>query len=168
MKKLWLVLAAALCLGGCVNMTEPVMETVADGIVEPVAAEPKPVAVWLPEEAAARTMNGAGECYTWDENELRIQTLEGGDIRATLQLLTGMDPERLTVMEYEREGIQLYQTVWSMTGEEGITLGRCMVADDGSYHYCISLLSPETGDTAEEFSRICASLDLSGEGEAVK
>ena len=53
MKKLCCLLAAVLCLSGCVNSAEPVMETVADEIIEPVAAEPKPMAVWLPEEAAA-------------------------------------------------------------------------------------------------------------------
>ena len=138
------------------------METVTDGILEPVAAEPSAVSVWVPENAAAQTMAGEGECYTWGENELRVQTFEGGDIRTTLQAVTGMDPERLTVMEYERDGVQLYQTVWSSTSEEGITLGRCMVADDGNYHYCISLLSPETADVEEDYARICASLDLSG------
>ena len=161
MKKLCWVLVA-ICLVGCGNVEEPVMETVADQIIEPVAAEPAPLSVWVPEEAAAQTMAGDGECYTWGENELRIQTMDGGDIRTTLQTLTGLDPERLTVMEYERDGIQLYQTVWSSTSEEGITLGRCMVADDGNYHYCISLLSPEGADVTEDFTRICASLNLSG------
>ena len=160
MKKVCLILAAALCLGGCVNMTEPMMETVADGIIEPVMAEPAPVAVWVPEEAAAQTMAEAGECYTWGEKELRIQTLDGGDIRATLQTLTGLDPEKLTVMEYERDGIQLYQTVWSSTTEEGVLLGRCMVADDGAHHYCISLLSPEDADVGDTYAQICASLTL--------
>lgn len=165
MKKIVWILAAVLCFSGCVNITEPVMETVADEIIEPAAAEPKPIAVWLPDEAAAQTMadGEAGECYTWGECELRVQTLAGGDIRATLQKLTGLDPEKLTVMEYERDGLQLYQTVWSMTGEEGITLGRCMVADDGNYHYCISLTSPEDTDVGEQYAQICASLDLSGE-----
>ena len=107
-------------------------------------------------------------CYSLGECELRLQTMDGGDIRATLQQLTGMEPEKLTVMEYERDGLQLYQTVWSMTGEEGVSLGRCMVADDGDYHYCISLLSPETADVGEDFARICASLDLSGEEKAEK
>ena len=65
-------------------------------------------------------------------------------------------------MEYKRGDLQMYQTVWSMTGEEGVTLGRCLVADDGNYHYCISLLSPETADVEEDYARICASLDLSG------
>lgn len=168
MKKIVWILAVLLCFSGCVNITEPMMETVADEIIEPVAAQPKPIAVWLPDDAAAQTMAEGenGECYTWESSELRIQTLDGGDIRATLRKLTGLDPERLTVMEYERDGIQLYQTVWSMTGEDGVSLGRCMVADDGNYHYCISLVSPEDADVAQDYARICASLDLSGEGKS--
>lgn len=170
MKGIVVVLVLALCLGGCVNITEPPRETVADEIMEPTAAEPKPMSVWLPEEAAAQTMaeGETGQCYTWGSSELRLQTLQGGDIRATLRKLTGMDPEKLTVMEYEREGLQRYQTVWSMTGEEGVSLGRCMVADDGSYHYCISLISPETEDNTEEYAQICASLDLTGEKDTGK
>ena len=168
MKKIVWILAVVLCFAGCADMTEPVMETVADGIVEPVAAEPKPMAVWLPDGAAKQTMAGEGECYTWGECELRLQTMTSGDIRATLEQLTGLSPDRLTVMEYEREGLQLYQTVWSSAGEEGVSLGRCMVADDGNYHYCISLVSPEDTDVADDYARICASLDLSGEGKAEK
>ena len=170
MKKIVWILAVLLCFSGCMDTTEPVMETVADEIVEPVAAEPKPMAVWLPDDAAAQTMaEGDGErCYTWDDCELRLLTLEGGDILDTLTKLTGQDPQKLTVMEYERDGLQLYQTVWSMTGEEGITLGRCMVADDGSYHYCISLTSPEDADVGEDYAQICASLDLSGEEDTGK
>ena len=162
MKKLIFLLVLMMALAGCGEQT-PVMETVADEIIEQVAAEPKPMAVWLPDGAAKQTMAGAGECYTWGECELRLQTLAGGDIRATLEQLTGLSPDALTVMEYEREGLQLYQTVWSSAGEEGITLGRCMVADDGEFHYCLSLLSPEGTDTSEDFAQICASLDLTGE-----
>lgn len=170
MKRIVWILAAVLLISGCAGREQPVMETVADEIVEPVAAEPKPMAVWLPDDAAAQTMaeGEAGECYLWGGSELRIQTLRGGDIRATLRTLTGLDPERLTVMEYERSGVQLYQTVWSCTSEEGVSLGRCMVADDGHYHYCISLVSPEEADVAEEYARICASLDLSGESKTEK
>ena len=160
MRKFVFILVLMLCLSGCADA--PVMETVADGIVQPVAAEPKEMFVWLPEEAAAQTMadGQTGECYTWGDCEVRIQTLTGGDIRATLRTLTGLDPERLTVMEYERDGLQLYQTVWSMTGEEGVSLGRCMVADDGAYHYCISLLSPEDADMGETYAQICASMTI--------
>ncbi|MBR7178476.1 MAG: hypothetical protein IKD27_03025 [Oscillospiraceae bacterium] len=165
MRKLVCLLVLMTTLSGCVNMTEPVFETIADEIEKPVAAEPKPIAVWLPDDAAAQTVadGDTGKCYTWGECELRLQTLSSGDIRTTLQKLSGLSPDKLTVMEYRRDGLQIYQTVWSATGEEGITLGRCMVADDGDYHYCISLLSPEDADVAEDFAQICASLDLSGE-----
>ena len=163
MRKFVFVLVLMLCLAGCADM--PVMETVADGIVQPVMAEAKEMFVWLPEEAAAQTMaeGQTGECYTWGDCEVRIQTLTGGDIRATLRSLTGLDPEKLTVMEYERDGLQLYQTVWSMTGEEGVSLGRCMVADDGAHHYCISLVSPENADVGETYAQICASMTIGEE-----
>ena len=163
MSKIVFLLLLMMCLTGCMRQERPVMETVDDELVAQIAAEPKPMSVWLPDGAAKQTMAGAGECYTWGECELRLQTMTSGDIRTTLEQLTGLSPDRLTVMEYEREGLQLYQTVWSSAGEEGITMGRCMVADDGEYHYCLSLLSPETADNGEEFAQICASLDLTGE-----
>ena len=168
MKKIVWILAVVLCFTGCMDMEQPVMETVSDVIPEPVAADPKPMAVWLPDDAASQTMAEGEACYTWGDCELRLQTLDGGDILATLSSLTGQDPRKLTVMEYERDGLRLYQTVWSMTGEEGITLGRCMVADDGSYHYCISLTSPENADVEDDYAQICASLDLSGEEDTGK
>ena len=98
MKKLCFLLVLMMCLSGCVRSERPVMETVADELIEPAAAEPKPMSVWMPDGAAAQTVAGAGECYTWGECELRMQTLAGGDIRATLEQLTGLSPDRLTVM----------------------------------------------------------------------
>ncbi len=166
MKKLLWLLVLMVAFSACAEEADPVFETVADAIV-PAAVEAKPIFVWMPNEAAAQTMAAEGECYTWGQCELRVQTLDGGDIRRTMEALTGQKAEKLTVMEYERQGLQMYQTVWSMTGEEGITLGRAMVADDGHYHYCISLLSPEGVDTAEDYAQICASFSLTGE-DAVK
>ena len=160
MKKLVWLWIAVMCFAGCGGEVEPVFETIADEAPQPVAAEPASIAVWMPDGAVEQT---AGECYVWDECELRLLTVDSGDIRATLERITGLSADKLTVMEYERDGMQLYQTVWSATGEEGITLGRCLVADDGNYHYCVSLLSPENADVEEDFARICASLDLTGE-----
>lgn len=168
MKKLIWVLVSMVLLSGCVNITEPVFETVDDIIPQEVAADPAPVSVWMPDDAAVQTAAEGDTSYTWDDCELRIRTVRGGDIRGTLEQLTGMSAERLTVMEYKRGELQMYQTVWSMTSEEGVTLGRCLVADDGNYHYCVSLLSPETADVEEDYARICASLDLRGEEKTGK
>lgn len=167
MKVLVWMMVLALALAGCGEAEAPVMETVGD-VYEVVRVEPENISVWVPDGAAAETMAEDGtRCYTWDGCELRIQTLDGGDIRSTLQTLTGRSAESLTVMEYERQGLQLYQSVWSMTGEEGVTLGRCLVADDGNYHYCVSLLSPETLDVSDTYAEICASFTLHAE-DAVK
>ncbi len=165
MKKLVWLLVLMMAFSGCGKEADPVLETVADEIV-PVAAEPEPVFVWMPSDAAAQASAGEGECYTWGECELRIQTLDGGDIAKTMQTLTGLSADRLTVMEYEKDGLQIYQTVWSTTGEDGIFLGRAMVADDGNFHYCVSLLSPEQTDVAEDYAQICASFSFTQEGAA--
>ena len=57
-------------------------------------------------------------------------------------------------------GMNKNQTVWSSTTEDGVLLGRCMVADDGCHHYCISLISPEDADVGDTYAQICASLTL--------
>lgn len=165
MRKLVWVFLLMMVLTACGEETEPVFETIGEVEYDAVSAEPAPVSVWVPEDAVAEAMadETAGECYVWENCELRVETVAGGDIRRTMENLTGISAENLTVMEYERGGIQIYQTVWSTTGEEGIFLGRAMVADDGNYHYCVSLLSPETEDVDETYAQICASFSITGE-----
>ncbi len=160
MKKwMWLVLLPILC--GCAG-EEPVFETIGPEAYARVSApEPEMISVWLPDEAVAQTgATDDRQIYVWEDYELRLETRPGGDLNGTLMALTGQEPEALTVMGYENRGMQLYQTVWSATGEEGVTLGRCMVADDGDYHYCVSLLSPEESDSAELYAELCASFSL--------
>ena len=50
MKKLVFLLVLVMVLSACGRET-PVMETVTDEIAEQTAAEPKPMAVWLPDGA---------------------------------------------------------------------------------------------------------------------
>lgn len=164
MKKwLWLMpLVPLLC--GCAG-EQAVFETIGpEAYAEVSAPEPEAISVWLPDEAAVRSVSEDGqEIYVWEDYELRLETRPGGDLDGTLTALTGQQPGALTVMSHEADGIRLYQTVWSATGEEGVTLGRCMVADDGDYHYCVSLLSPEESDSAELYAQLCASFSLGQE-----
>ena len=160
--KIWIALGALL-LSGCRAEETPVFETVGGDACAP---QEKPAAgtveMLIPESAAAQTMaEGAqGELYTWDGNTLQIQTLDAGDIQKTIETVTGMDYEALTVMSYEKNGMTCYQTVWSAAGEEGTLLGRALIADDGNYHYCVSLLSPEEQDTRDVYDRLCASFNI--------
>lgn len=162
MKKVWLVLLMLPLLAGC-GGEEAVFETIGEEAYAEVSApEPEAISVWIPDGASLQTAaeDPGQEIYVWDDYELRVETRSGGDLNATLTALTGQSPEALTVMGYEAEGMQLYKTVWSAVGEEGVTLGRCMVADDGDYHYCVTLLSPGEVDSAQLYAELCASFTL--------
>lgn len=158
MKKWIVIVVAALMLTGCAR------ETVVYETVGPVEMEPEPVPaagqikLVLPEGAAAEAMaeESGMEVYHWEGYELRLETLDSGDIQKTIQTITGIDYDSLTVMEHQKDGMQFYQTVWSGAGEEGLLLGRALVADDGYYHYCVSLLGPEDGQTQEIYDQLYA------------
>lgn len=162
MKKAIAGILAAMLLAGCGAQEPPVFET--EGTVSPSSPRVKPTAgeigVWLPEEAVSEAMaeEGGSQVYTWDEYEMRIQTMDGGDIHRTLEQLTGMEYEELTVMNRAKGELELYQTVWCAAGEDGTLVGKAVVADDGNYHYCVSLISPEDVDSTEVYERICDTL----------
>ena len=145
-KKLWFVLILPMLLGGCA--AEETLETVADGIVQPVMAQPGEIAVRLPDNAVAPVLESEAEqVYLSEDYEIIIETVSGGDISATVQRLSGYPKEELTVMETERDGVKRYDFVWASAGENGDMLGRGVILDDGSYHYCMSVL--RDADTTE-------------------
>lgn len=168
--KMWLkigIALLALALSACAPEETPVLETVGEGTCQqqekPVAAK---IEVMIPEEAVSEAMadGSGGELYTWDDHTLQLQTLEGGDIRRTVESVTGFDYDSLTVMASRKGDLTYYQTVWSTAGEEGTMLGRALIADDGYYHYCVSLLSPEDSDSADVYDRLCATFSVTSGG----
>lgn len=169
--KTWIkigVVALALVLTACGGKEATVFETVGEQAYEPVAkAEPGQISLLLPEEAVSTAMadDEGGSIYTWDDNVLQLQTMDGGDIRRTVETISGMDYDDLTVMCYEKGELTYYQTVWSAAGEDGTCLGRGLIADDGTYHYCVSLLSPEDSDSQQVYDRLCASFQVTNGDE---
>ena len=149
MKKLLLVAAlGALLLCGCGN--QETLETVADVWDVPAMAAPRQISVELPEGTGAETLESdTGRLYVTDDYSLSLETLEAGDLDATLRQLTGRGKEDLTVMETRQGEAKRYEFVWAAAGETGEMLGRGVILDDGDYHYCMSLLRP-----AEEVSQI--------------
>lgn len=165
MKKMLLVMVMALVLAGCGGEETAVFETVGQVSYEPSELPAAGViSVDIPEQATAEAMAGedGAQVYAWEEYEVRVETLEAGDLDRTIQTLTGFSKEDLTVMEQKKGDLKLYQTVWSAAGEEGIRLGRAMIADDGNYHYCVSLLSPEESDSQQVYDRLVSSFAVSG------
>lgn len=139
MKKWFVVCLAALFLGGC--GTQDVFETVADEYVASAMATPREISVRLPDGASSPVGGSDGaQIYLSEEYEIVIETRSGGDLSATMSAISGFDPEDLTVVQTRRNGIKRYDFVWTSAGEGTDRLGRGVILDDGTYHYCMTAI----------------------------
>ena len=140
MKTILIGLMLALLLSCC--GAEETLETVSDDIpLQPVLAEPAEISVRLPDNAVSPVLESdTQQVYLCEDYEIAIETRSSGDIGGTITALTGFDPEQLTVMHTKQEEADRYEFVWVSAGENGDRLGRAVVLDDGSYHYCMSVL----------------------------
>ena len=136
MKKLVMLLAMALVLSGC--GARETFETVADEMVQSVMAQPGEIWVSLPEDSAMPAMESEnGSVYICKDYEVAMQTLESGDLNATVQLVSGFDRDRVTLLKTRQDELDRYDFVWTCAGEN-LQLGRAAILDDGNYHYVIS------------------------------
>ena len=78
-----------------------------------------------------------GCVYICKDYEVAVQTLESGDLNATVQLVSGFDPDRLTLLKTNQDSFDRYDFVWTCAGESQ-QLGRAAILDDGNYHDVIS------------------------------
>lgn len=140
MKMSVVILLLSLLLSGC--GAKETLETVADDIpLQPVLAQPAEISVRLPDNAVTPVLESDAErVFFCEDYEIAIETRSSGDLGGTITDLTGFDPEQLTVMHTAPEGVDRYEFVWVCAGENGERLGRAVVLDDGSYHYCMSVL----------------------------
>ena len=134
-------------LSGC--GTQETMETISDVEAAPVMAEMREISLVLPEEAASPTVESDSErLYLCEDYEITVQILDGGDLNQTVKTLSGYDRDALTVLATRKENLDCYEFVWASAGEQGELVGRAMILDDGSYHYCVSVLGD--ADSAAE------------------
>lgn len=163
MKTVCILLVAVLMLGGCA--AQPVFETVSDQMAVPVMAEMRQLQIALPKEATAPTLKNEenGALYLCDGYTLSIQTMEAGDLDATMRSLTGFSRDQLTVMETAKHGIRRYDCVWSAAGEGGDHVARAVILDDGSYHYAVTVMADyaSAGDLTATWKSILDSVSFS-------
>ena len=139
MRKWCVLLVMVLLLTGCAD-TE-VFETVGDEVLLQVMAQPKQIQVTLPEDTVLPAMETEnGTLYMCREFDVMVQTLDGGDLDATIRALSGFEREDLTVIETLRGDLDCYEFVWTATGESDEQVCRCMILDDGSYHYVLTAM----------------------------
>jgi len=117
------------------------METVADEWIVPVMAQPREISVRLPEKMVMPVLEQEGrKLYLAEDYEIILETLDSGNLDATIRTITGYDSERLTVIQSRQGDAERYDFVWTAAGERGGRLGRGAILDDGSYHYCLAAL----------------------------
>ena len=140
MKKIIVMLMLSLLLSGC--GAKETLETIADDIpLQPVLAEPAEISVRLPDNAVSPVLESDSEqVYLCEDYEIAIETRSSGDIGGTITALTGFEPEQLTIMHTKQVDADRYEFVGVSAGEKGDRLGRAVVLDDGSYHYCMTVL----------------------------
>lgn len=135
----WLLIVMTVLLCGCT--ARETFETVADEPVQVVMARPREISVRLPDNAVAPVLESESEqVYMSEDYEIVIETLSAGDLDATVRSICGYPKEKLTIMETQWDDVTRYEFVWSAAGEKGDRLGRAVVLDDGSHHYCMSVL----------------------------
>ncbi len=141
MRKLWAVILLGVLLCGCKQTAD--FETVMDSVVIPVTAEKMDVFVNLPENAAKAVMttDEYGSIYLCDNYTVTVQTVSGGDLRATVKNATGHTPEQLALMEIKQGNYKRYCGTWTAAGETGQQVGRCVILDDGNYHYVLTTMA---------------------------
>ena len=147
-------------MAGC--GTRETFETVADEMVLTVMARPAEIAVRLPDNAVAPVLESdKRQLYMSENYEILIETMESGDLNATIQTLSGYEKDQLTVMQTETDQATRYEFVWACAGEKGHRLGRAVVLDDGNYHYCLSVLRDDIQEKSQiVWSDVFASFTL--------
>ena len=151
MKKLCLWMMLVALLAGC--DTQQTLETVADEMVQQVISQPREIMLTLPEETLLPAMESNGRrLYLCNGYDVAVQTLESGDLDATIQQISGFTSTELTIMETLEGEYLCYEFVWTNAAELGEQVCRAKILDDGSYHYVLSAMAP--AGKASEYQEI--------------
>lgn len=136
-------------LTGCAS--QGTFETVADIWAEETLPQPASICVALPGETALPAMESdSARVYLSNDYEVYLQTVEAGDLEATVKTMCGYSPDQLTVLSTTQDGMDRHEFVWACAGETGDWLGRGVILDDGNYHYTMTVLrSVESVETSQ-------------------
>ena len=162
MKKMVCILLCVVVMAGCAS--KGTFEQLQDVYAPEETPEPRRISLTLPEEAAAQTLTGNnGKLYFCDGYEIAVETLAGGDLNRTLKSVTGCEKEDLTLLQTGNGAITQWETVWTAAGEGTQRVGRVLILDDASYHYCISVMADalEAGALQENWEALFSSVVLS-------
>lgn len=152
MKKMLGILALMVLLAGC---SQPeTLETVTDQVEQPERGTKMHAMFQMPPDAVQDTMTDAenGKVYICTDYVLTANTTESGDLNQTVLETTGYTTEQLYMIETMQGDAKRYSLVWTSASETGQQVGRCVILDDGSYHYVLSAMADaeKAGELSQE------------------
>lgn len=160
MKKILLIVVVGLLMSGCAAAS---FETVDDLNDVQAMAKPATLLLDLPEEAAAPAMEGtSGKLYFCGDYDISVEVNPSGNLDSTIKALTGFSKDELRLVKTRRCGVDCFESAWSAAGEAGDHVGRVLLLDDGSYHYCVSIMASaeNAGAYADTWNDILESVAL--------
>jgi len=110
----------------------------------PMEQVPASIEFGLPDDVQMEVMETTDSCKSYQVGDWMLWTEihAGGDLLATMEMLTGLDADRLNIISYPQGRYQCHETAWSVCAEEGEYAVRTVVIPYGQYHYCLSLKAP--------------------------
>ena len=149
--KLVAILLLAAMLTGCSRTA--VYETVNDEAAQPVSASPREILFDLAQEPVLPAMESdSGTLYLCGDFDVVVHTCQAGDLRNTVQEVSGFLPEELTLIQTGNGEVDRYEFVWTSATDFGQQIGRAAVLDDGNYHYILS--ATVDAELIEEYQEI--------------
>ena len=162
LKKAIGIMLCLFMLTGCAAVNT--FEQIEDVYAQTEQISPKEIKITLPPDAGTTVLAGeTGRLYFCEGYEITIETYPSGDLEQTMKHLTGYARNDIAVIRTsEADELERYELVWTAAGDEGETVGRSVIIDDGAYHYCICLtaLSVEAGSLQETWRDILRTVSV--------
>ena len=159
MKMICLMLMVAVLLCGCQAATT--FETLEDVYYDQGENVPMQIAVSLP-QGTTLIRNGNSRLYLCDGYDITVEVMAAGDLDRTIRWLTGFSSDALTMVQTSVSDMTRYECVWTSAGEDADQVGRAVILEDGSYHYCVTLtaISEQSENVQEIWNELLNSIAL--------
>lgn len=162
MKKLLMCIWIVLFMTGC---GEPdAFETLSDVYVQQTPQQPREVSLDMEPDGVSAVMASEemGKLYLCDGYTVTLQTMDSGDLDATVLAVTGYARDRLQLIQRQENELVRYECVWTAAGEGGDQVGRTVILDDGHYHYTLTVMADaqRAGSLRETWQALADSFSL--------
>ena len=152
MKRIVILVLAAMMAGLCACSAQTVWETVGGGCVRESDGASSVICVRLPQDAVEEVFaeRGARQIYTQPGGgyEITTEILDAAPAAAIVRRLSGFDASALHVYKSGGKERPVWQFAWYAASDEGGRLYRCKVISEGAHCYALTFSAPEGSGTA--------------------